>query len=225
MSPTFVFIVSFIISAVYGYSKWNVTNKKYNVVMFTTTYHSGQFNISGYRPEEEGSYPLHIYVIGTGDNTNAWNNKAQTYTSYMASRGFISASLWYDSVDYPSSCIGNNGFLAKAQLMFDVDNPQSAINVLCTSSSLDIDCNSGVVLNGMSQGANLVSLSGLFAGTLITAISEMGGGNSVVFRIFDCLNYENLGLPQSKIRSRVGQNDAVFCGNPPNNDGCRIQQT
>eukprot|EP01084_Bolivina_argentea_P066073 120433_1 len=191
---------------------------------FTRSYNNNVFNINGFAPinTDNGPFPLFIYLIGTAANSVAWGPKAQIYVNYMATNGFISASLWYNNQFYPSSCDGNNGFKSKAELMFNTSNSQSAISVLCSDNQLNIDCNLGIVLFGISQGANLISLSQLYSTQYtISGIMEMGGGD---MGRHTCLQWNNLELPTNKIRSRVGENDNVFCGNCNCMVGCRIEQ-
>eukprot|EP01084_Bolivina_argentea_P091511 164733_1 len=212
----------------YTFAKHHMQND-IDIEPFVLNYGPQSYNIYGYKPAEStnnGPYPLHMWVTGTGDPAN--DNHATIYTSYMSKsgNGFISASIEYNNGPYPLSCGGSNGFLAKSESIFNITNPSSAIYVLCNSavSGLDIDCNKGVVVNGMSQGAQIVSLSALYAGSFITAILEMGGGNqlqSQPWPVFECLNFDNLNIAQNRIRSMIGENDAVFCGGA-NNNGCRI---
>eukprot|EP01084_Bolivina_argentea_P295603 508972_1 len=219
----FMFLVLLANFITFGAAKYEYP-KKYAIESFITTYYSTDnditYNITGYQPSTTNpdGYPLHVFVQGThSDPLSSWSLTVQRYTQYMAERGVISASIWYNNAQYPPTCIG---FQNKAESMFSFNNAQSALSVLCNSPSLNIDCNKGIVAHGISQGAQLVLLSGVYAGSdMITAINPLAGGTTFVG---NCLNYENLNLHQSKIRSRVGINDGIFCTGA---ESCRNSQT
>eukprot|EP01084_Bolivina_argentea_P178324 308255_1 len=199
------------------------------VEQFNRTYSNGhkngQYLLTGYKPTEQsniGGYPLYFFVTGTGESEAAWLAPGKTYTSHMASQGFIAVSIWYNNGVFPLTC---SALLTKAASMFDPENTQSALFVLCSEQGLDIDCNKGVVLNGISQGGHLVSVSAVSAGDLIKAVVIMSAGNnSGLPGGWQCLNYENLNLSQTRIRSVVGVQDTIIC-NGGDVEYCRNQLT
>eukprot|EP01084_Bolivina_argentea_P300567 518305_1 len=197
--------------------------KKYAAILFETTYSASgtTYNITGYKPDliNPDGYPLHIFIQGThSDPQSAWSLTVQEMAQYIAERGVISASVWYNNGVYPFTC---NGFHTKAESMFNLNNPQSALSVLCNNTpTLDIDCSKGIVLHGISQGAQLVSLVAVNIGNdfkdYIKGINPLAGGAS------NCVNYGLMDLDQSKIRSRVGLNDGSFCNGESD---CRASQS
>ncbi|KAJ9466606.1 hypothetical protein DIPPA_27044 [Diplonema papillatum] len=168
----------------------------------------GQFNIRGFRPVGPGPHPLFMYVQGTYGNY--WSNDAQLYARHMAENGVVGTSVQYEMNSYPSLC---SGFEQKARSMFEGSG--SALGTLCSLGY--VNCTAGVVLAGLSQGAQLVSLAQNYAAPgRVSGIYEIGGGYSLGGPAtgFACLRYENLAIDQSRIRSGAGETDGFFGKNP-----------
>src|ERR1043166_10216283 len=96
---------------------------------FTATY-TGQgnnattcntsFNISGQEPTDAGTFPVFIYTIGTSETfTNA---SATAAVAEMASRGFVSATVAYNS----GSFSGCSTIAGKARCIFNGASSTSA---------------------------------------------------------------------------------------------------
>eukprot|EP01084_Bolivina_argentea_P144237 253128_1 len=190
-----------------------------NTTYFSTSYgkEPNYFSIKGYAPSGKSTYPLFIWLAGT--TMNSWGNDAQIFTTYVAERGFVGASVYYSNGQYPTSC---KGFQQKAELIYDTKNSLSAITKLCNLTT--VDCNKGVVVAGFSQGAQLASLAANYLGSMVKAVYEMSGGNAVTGtndQFQSCMNLNTLSFKQTQIRSISGQNDEYF---GKNEDGVRAEQ-
>eukprot|EP01084_Bolivina_argentea_P222729 376943_1 len=184
---------------------------------FTSSYSQGpSYTIRGYEPSLSGSYPLFIWLAGT--SMSSWGTDAQIYTNNMASNNVVGASVYYANNNYPTSC---TTFRSRAQLIFNNQSSTSAISVLCARTK--VNCDLGVIVAGFSQGAQLGSMSANYAGNLITAVYEMGGGDRVSggnnFAL--CLGINSLSLASNQIRSCVGEFDEYF---GTDRSGVRTQQ-
>eukprot|EP01084_Bolivina_argentea_P006900 13030_1 len=168
----------------------------------------------------DGNYPLYIHLVGT--STNFWDITCQHYTQYMSNSdlNFVSVSIEYDINVFPLGCstIIANSFKNKAKKLWDINNKNTAISVLCNKIAF-INCNKGIVISGFSQGAQLASLAAKYGlNEKITALYLMAAGDMpyafkdvpVPFLYFPCLRFNELNLPQYKIRSIVHENDDVF---------------
>eukprot|EP01084_Bolivina_argentea_P304482 525859_1 len=186
----------------------------------------GSGGITGFVPSGTDTYPLFVWVTGT--QMNHWTNDDIIYCNYMANAGFAAVSLDYQGRGlFPLTCGADNSdsdtnWAGKARLLWNSDNPFSALSVLCNpdfnENTSRIDCNKGIILAGFSQGAQLVSLAGNWGfDALIKGIYQMGGGwklyNIINFE-FDCLRYENTKIDDTRIRSCVGAWDGYFGENP-----------
>lgn len=188
---------------------------------FTATY-TGQgsgstscntsFNISGQEPSTTGTFPVFVYMIGTGETfTNA---SATAAVAAMASRGFVAATVAYNSGTF-SGCSTLSG---KARCIFNPSSTSSAISRLCSRAKAD--CSKGVVVGGFSQGAVLATLAKNFDSRVQAA---WGMGDGVIYSIFNltsCMADGNRTLPSSRLRAVDGQKDQ-FIG--PTADNVRSQ--
>lgn len=101
-----------------------------------------------YEPAAPGAYPVFVYAIGTGAAvTTAEGDLA---AREMAARGFVAAVVSYNT--YAGwGCADMN---AKAACTFG--GPRSAVAALCARGKAD--CDRGIVVGGLSQGASLALL-------------------------------------------------------------------
>jgi len=184
---------------------------------FTATY-TGQgnnattcnttFNISGQEPTTTGTFPVFVYTIGTSETfTNA---SATAAVAAMASRGFVAATVAYNSGTF-SGCSTISG---KARCIFNGASSTSALSVLCARAKAD--CSKGVVVGGFSQGAVIATLAKNFDSRVQAA---WGMGDGVKYSTFDltsCMANGNRTLPSSRLRAVDGEKDQ-FIGPTQNN--------
>lgn len=107
-----------------------------------------------FRPVAPGRYPVMTYTVGTGGIYDA--PEGRTVASEMAKRGFVAASIEYDSLD-PAVLLSYAPIYGAASCAYAKTESTSAIGTLCSLS--DADCSRGVVTGGMSQGADLAILA------------------------------------------------------------------
>ena len=99
----------------------------------------------GNEPTQAGKYPVYVFLHGT---YAAYNGpEAAVFTSHMANRGFVAASVHYDDF----AAFTNNGLNKNSACIFRESNPSSAIAKLCSRPKAD--CSKGIVVSGFSQGA------------------------------------------------------------------------
>jgi hypothetical protein len=188
---------------------------------FTATY-TGQgngsttcnstFNINGQEPSVAGTFPVFIYTIGTGETfTNA---SATAAVAQMASRGFVAATVQYNSGSF-SGCSTLSG---KARCIFNGGTATSAISRLCARAKAD--CSKGVVVGGFSQGAVLATLANNFDSRIRAAWGMGDGVRYSIFNLTSCMGNGNRTLPSSRLRVVDGEKDQ-FIG--PNQNNVRSQ--
>jgi hypothetical protein len=107
-----------------------------------------------YQPTAPGKYPVMTYTVGTGGIYDALEGR--TVAMEMAKRGFIAASVEYDSLD-PDVLFSCAPLFGNASCVYGNEQPTSAMSTLCNLSKAD--CSRGVVAGGMSQGAALAALA------------------------------------------------------------------
>jgi hypothetical protein len=184
---------------------------------FTATY-SGQgngstscnstFNISGQEPSVTGTFPVFVYVIGTGETfTNA---SATAAVASMASRGFVAATVAYNSGSF-SGCSTISG---KARCMFNSGSTTSAISRLCSRAKAD--CSKGVVVGGFSQGAVISTLAKNFDSRVQAAWGMGDGVTYSIFNLSSCMANGNRTLPSSRLRAVDGEKDQFIGPNAAN---------
>lgn len=170
------------------------------------------FNISGQEPSTTGTFPVFVYMVGTTETfTNA---SATAAVAGMASRGFVAATVAYNSGSF-SGCTTISG---KARCIFDPASSASAISKLCARAKAD--CSKGVVVGGFSQGAVMATLAKNFDGRVQAA---WGMGDGVKYSSFDltsCMANGNRTLTSDRLRAVDGQKDQ-FIG--PTADNVRSQ--
>ena len=162
------------------------------------------FIIKGQEPSAPGKYPVFVYTVGTLQDisTNAASDAA---VAGMASRGFVAATLEYDTADF-AGCSVISG---KARCIYDPNLATSAIAVLCARSKAD--CGKGIVTGGHSQGAVIATLAHNFNSQVRAA---WGLGDGVQYLNFDlraCMKSVNSGgtrtLPSNHLRVVNGVED------------------
>jgi len=190
---------------------------------FTSTY-TGQgagstacntpFAITGQEPTTSGTNPVFLYLIGTGET--ATNAAATAAVASMASRGFVAATIAYDSATF-NNCAGLQG---KARCIFNPGSATSAVAALCGRPGAD--CSKGIVVGGFSQGAVLATQAKNFDAR-VQAAWGMGDGvrYTTFFNLSSCQANGNHALPASRLRAVVGERDQFvgdgFLGIPPGN--------
>lgn len=158
------------------------------------------FNITGKEPSASGTFPVFVYMVGTTESFN--NNGAEANAvSGMAARGFVAASIQYDSGQF-GNCTQISG---KAKCIFNPASAASAISKLCTRAKAD--CNKGVLVGGFSQGAVIATLARNFDARVQAA---WGMGDGVTYSFFNlnaCMANGNRSLPSDHLRVVNGQSD------------------
>ncbi|HZJ67421.1 MAG TPA: hypothetical protein VFD36_28125 [Kofleriaceae bacterium] len=188
---------------------------------FTATY-TGQgsgssscnstFNISGQEPTTGTGFPVFVYTIGTSETfTNA---SASAAVAAMASRGFVAATVAYNSGSF-SGCTTISG---KARCIFNGASSTSAISRLCARAKAD--CSKGVVVGGFSQGAVIATLARNFDSRVQAAWGMGDGVRYSFFNLTSCMGNGNRSLPSNRLRAVDGEKDQ-FIG--PNADNVRSQ--
>jgi predicted esterase len=175
---------------------------------FTATY-TGQgngastcnatFNITGQEPSTAGTFPVFVYTIGTSEAfTNA---SATAAVAAMASRGFVAATVAYNSGSF-SGCSTISG---KARCIFNSASSTSAISRLCARAKAD--CSKGVVVGGFSQGAVIATLAKNFDARVAAAWGMGDGVTYSIFNLTSCMANGNRTLPSSRLRVVDGEKD------------------
>jgi hypothetical protein len=100
--------------------------------------------IAGREPAASGSYPVFIYLKATGGIHDG--DEAMLFVDEMAKRGFVAASVDYDSL----FGVVPEALDAKSRCIFG-ERVTSAVSALCSRSRAD--CAMGIVVSGFSQGA------------------------------------------------------------------------
>jgi hypothetical protein len=158
------------------------------------------FGITGEEPSAPGAFPVFVYMVGTTETFNH-NGAASAAVAGMAARGFVSASIQYDSGEF-GNCTQISG---KARCAFDPSAGASAIEVLCSRAKAD--CSKGIVVGGFSQGAVMATLAKNFDAR-IQAVWGMGDGVSYsIFNLNACMANGNRTLASDHLRAVDGQAD------------------
>jgi len=190
------------------------TRQAVTTAAFTATY-TGQgagattcdtsFAITGQEPTTPGRNPVFLYMIGTGET--ATNASATAAVASMASRGFVAATIAYDSPTF-GSCAALQG---KARCIFDASSSTSAVAALCGRPGAD--CSKGIVVGGFSQGSVIATQAKNYDAR-VQAAWGMGDGvrYTILFDLNSCQANGNHALPSSRLRAVVGERDQ-FVGN------------
>lgn len=100
--------------------------------------------IVGREPSKSGRYPVFVYIVGLGGNYNG--TEAVKFMEEAARRGFVAASLQYDSFGSSSP----EGVDKSSGCMFNESSSASALAKLCARRKAD--CSKGVAVAGNSLG-------------------------------------------------------------------------
>jgi hypothetical protein len=171
---------------------------------FATTCNTS-FGITGQEPTS-GTHPVFLYMVGTTETYN--NNGAEARAvSYMASKGFVAASVQYDSGSF-GNCSQISG---KAKCIFDSTSASSAISKVCARASAA--CSKGIVVAGFSQGSVMADLAKNFNSNVRAAWGMGDGVSYSFFNLSSCVANGNRALPSSNLRAVDGQGDQFLGGN------------
>jgi hypothetical protein len=184
---------------------------------FTATY-SGQgngstacnstFNISGQEPSTTGTFPVFIYMIGTGETfTNA---SATAAVAGMAGRGYVAATVAYNSGSF-SGCTTLAG---KSRCIFTPTSSASAVGKLCARAKAD--CSKGIVVAGFSQGSVLATLAKNFDSRVQAAYGIGDGVTYSIFNLSSCMANGNRTLASDHLRVVDGEKDQFIGPNAAN---------
>jgi hypothetical protein len=182
------------------YWGWNAfTNQCHNL-----------YGIYGKEPAAGGQYPVFMYFVG-----GAWPVQGSYYgpdaeimVQEMARRGFVAVSVEYDNASWPTC--GN--LSEKSKCIFNNTVGSSAIRSVCSRSKAD--CGKGIVLAGLSQGAQVATLGKNFDDR-VQAVYSISGGTTEGDPVFSngaCLNAGNRALPGDRLRAISGESDTVLTG-------------
>ncbi len=165
-------------------------------------------DLGGYEPDEPGTYPVFVWTAGTG--CDWWETSGRYITEHMATRGFVAVSVDYNNVEYTYTCGEVN---AKTASVFDSDEQDSAISVICAREKAD--CGKGIVTAGYSQGAHLANRAADHNED-VRATLPLGNGIAVDQwqDLTPCLGIENTAITSDRIRSIVGETDEHFGVSP-----------
>jgi hypothetical protein len=173
---------------------------------FTATYQgtnntncNTSYNIDGEEPSASGQYPVFLYMVGTTETFN--NASAMAAVQGMANRGYVAGAIQYNSGSF-GNC---SQIAAKAACIFNPNNPQSAVEVLCSRAKAD--CSKGIVVGGFSQGAVIATLA-KNTDSRVQAAWGMGDGVSYsTYNLSSCMANGNRTLPSDRLRAVNGQAD------------------
>jgi hypothetical protein len=180
---------------------------------FTATY-TGQganattcntsFTMTGQEPSATGTNPVFLYMIGTGET--ATNASATAAVAGMAAKGFVAATIAYDS----GSFNGCGPLQGKSRCIFNAGSATSAVSVLCGRAKAD--CSKGIVVGGFSQGSVLATQAANFDARVRAAWGTGDGVKYSTFNLSACQANGNRTLPSSRLRAVAGQQDQFVGG-------------
>ena len=189
------------------------TQQAVSTTGFTATY-TGQganastcntsFTITGQEPSGSGTNPVFLYMIGTGET--ATNASATAAVAGMAAKGFVAATIAYDSGTF-NNCGTLDG---KAKCIFNSASSTSAVAVLCARAKAD--CSKGIVVGGFSQGSVLATQAKNFDSRVRAAWGMGDGTNYSIFNLNACQANGNRTLSSNNLRVDVGQQDQFVGG-------------
>jgi pimeloyl-ACP methyl ester carboxylesterase len=171
---------------------------------FDTNYGSGSgvaYAIRGAEPATEGGYPVFIYTVGTFGTYDA--TSALAWIDYIASRGFVAATVEYPNGPRPGCPVLHE----KAAGIYS--GPDSAIAVLCNRARAN--CLKGIVTAGHSQGSAMAMLAADYDSRVRAALA-LGTGFDLVgpgLNYEACLVDERV-LPPDAVRAVNGESDATY---------------
>lgn len=176
-------------------------------------------------PDASGKFPVFMWLAGTFDHYNA--TVLETFTEYMASKGYIAAIPEYQVFDFcMSPCLDDRCPLSLGKLVGidtgavgKIGQPEKvralkkALDVLCALPKAD--CSLGVAVAGHSQGAfSTVQFSTI--DKRVTAISPWSYGylDLASKELVSCVTAANVDkfIPKEKRRTVVGALDDLNSG-------------
>ncbi len=168
-----------VLSSYLGWNKWSGTCSKNEQLLI-------------FRPEASGTFPVFIYAVGTGALVSS--GEGELAAREMSKRGFVSAVLKYESgAGY--TC---DSMLKKAQCSYSGALSTSASSQLCNLPFAD--CNKGIVVAGLSQGANMAILANIFESRVRAAWLMAFGGGQVGNSYTQCFVDSATTLPANRLR-------------------------
>jgi hypothetical protein len=175
-------------------------------VTFDITYRGENgmvYAIHGAEPATEGEYPVFIYTVGAFGTYDSIS--ALAWIDYIASRGFVAATVEYPNGPRP----GCAALREKAAGIYS--GPDSAIAVLCGRARAN--CLKGIVTAGHSQGSAMAMLAADYDSRVRAALA-LGTGVDLVGPGLNhqaCLADERM-LPSDAVRAVNGESDATYGG-------------
>lgn len=169
----------------------------------STSLCGSSYNITGKEPGTAGTYPVFVYIGGTGESYNSqW---AQAAVDAAVARGMVAASVQYDNGTFGTcSTIGQ-----RARCMFDPSRTTSAIAQLCSRAKAD--CSKGIVTGGLSQGS-IISVLSKNTDSRIEASWGQGTGTYYSgYNLGACMTDGTHAQPGSRLRIINGERD-MFVG-------------
>ena len=155
--------------------------------------------ITGQEPEASGQYPVFLYMVGTTETST--NASATAAVQGMANRGYVAASIEYDSTEF-GDC---SQIAGKAMCIFNPKSPTSAVEVLCARAKAD--CSKGIVVAGFSQGAVIGTLA-KNTDSRVQGVYGMGDGvNYAATNLSSCMANGKRTLPSDRLRAVNGNKD------------------
>lgn len=183
------------------------------------------------QPAGKGPYPAFVFLIGT--LRKADSETARWLVERAAARGFVAASVDYDTLATDFHAEGPcDAMEAKAACSLRPDHPEApeaALRLLCSARDLEgkplglkIDCDAGIVLAGFSQGG-LLAMLGHDHDPRVRAALVLGHHDQAFpdKQPLHCVHGPegrppgSRTLPSSRLRMLVGQSDKVLRGPHP----------
>jgi hypothetical protein len=177
--------------------------------------------VVGREPELDGTFPVFIYLHGTGDVAD--NPVAVSIVESMAARGFVAASVPYDSLsglavlnDPSQACL----VMAKKVECEFGSGEGSAVTQLCARAKAD--CSRGIVVAGHSQGSWIATLArnveprvravwGLGTGIHAQMTVDFGGVQlELASDLSACMPPAARALPADRLRVVNGETEYVY---------------
>jgi hypothetical protein len=170
----------------------------YNSTVFETNICAAPTDIIGYEPTSPEPHPVFIYTVGSFAPYNGLD--AVTAIQEMARRGFISISpKYYNGLNNSCTTLAN-----KAKCLYSPTLPRSALSKACGRPHAD--CDKGVAIGGMSQGAQVGILARNYE-SRVRAVWGMGASDYSITPLDTCIYSGSRVLPADRLRTIDGQHD------------------
>lgn len=165
---------------------------------------SAKQSLIGHEPAASGKYPVAVWLTGT--LADYAGEGALAFTRSMASLGFVAASVEYTNNSYPSC----STLTTRASCVFNASSSGSAIAKLCARAKAD--CSKGIVVAGISQGANLASLAKNYDGRARAAYLLSNVVTPSFYDNTSCLKDSATAFSASQVRIVSGEADEYMSG-------------